>query len=117
MSMVYRGTPKGDIAYMRAPREAVGRAQERADPGLVVSPVYAEGAAASLVRLDRRQGFELLTDNAVNYSSMLQAGFDLVTGVVERCGIYRLTYSRLDDAVALVDRLHRESLAASGSPP
>lgn len=113
MSRIYQGTPKGDIAFVRPPREAVARAQEVAVAGLVVAPTYAPGAAANLVRLDRTEAFKLLTDNAVNYSSMLQTGFEILTGIAGRCGFYRLTYSNLDEAINLVDRLHRES----GSDP
>jgi HprK-related kinase A len=109
MSRIYTGTPKGNIGYMRPPPEAVARASETAIPSLVVSPNYVEDSTASLVRLERVRGFELLTDNAVNYSSMLKNGFDILTDIVERCGIYRITYSDLDAAIELIDRLHRDS--------
>jgi HprK-related kinase A len=109
MSRIYRGTPKGDIGYMRPPPGAISRAQETAASGLVVSPNYAESSTTNLVRLERVKGFELLTQNAVNYSSMLKTGFDILTGIVERCGIYRLTYSSLDEAVEVINRLHRDS--------
>jgi hypothetical protein len=109
MSRIYHGTPKGDIAFMRPPREAVTRSQETAVAGLVVTPVYTEGAAASLASMERAEGFQLLTDNAINYSSMLQAGFEMLAGIADRCGFYRLTYSNLDEAIQLIDRLHAES--------
>ena len=109
MSRIYHGTPKGDIGYMRPPPGAVSRAQETAIPSLVVSPNYREGSTASLARLDLVQGFELLTGTAVNYSSMLKTGFDILTDIAERCGIYRLTYADLDAAIDLIDRLHRDS--------
>jgi HprK-related kinase A len=116
MSRIYRGTPKGDIGFMRPPPDAVARAQEFAMAGLVVTPKFTEGAAANLVRLDKVEAFRLLTNNAVNYSSMLQAGFEMVTGIVERCGAYQMTYSSLDAAVGMIDRLHRESLSPSPTP-
>lgn len=116
MTQIYHGTPKGDIAFVRPPREAVERAQDLAIPGLVVAPNYAPGAAANLVPLDRIEGFRLLTQNAVNYSSMLQIGFEMLAGVVERCGLYQLTYSNLDEAVDILDRLHKESLSDRSIP-
>lgn len=116
LSRIYRGTPKGDIGFMRPPPEAVARAQEMAIPGLVVNPKYEEGADANVVRLRKIEAFELLTGNAVNYSSMLQTGFEMVTGIVERCGVYRMTYANLDAAVELIDRLHRDSLSSTPSP-
>ena len=111
MSRIYRGTPKGDIGFMRPPAEAVARAQESAIAGLVVTPKFTDGATTNCVRLDKIEAFKLLTSNAVNYASMLQAGFEMLTGIVERCGAYQMTYSSLDAAVELIDRLHRESLS------
>ena len=108
MTAVYRGTPRGDVAYMHPPADAVDRAQDRAAPGLVVAPTYSEGAAASLKELRKAEAFRLLMDNAVNYSSMLRAGFELLTSMVERCAVYTLTYSNLDEAIGLIDNLHRE---------
>jgi HprK-related kinase A len=110
MSRIFRGTPKGDVAYMRPPSSAVGRAQERATPGIVVSPRYSTEAPASIERLERVKAFDLLAENSVNYASLLQTGFDILTGIIERCDAYRMTYSNLDRAVDAIDRLHRESM-------
>ncbi len=107
-SRTYRATHKGDIAYMEPPPGAIERAEELAVPGLVVGPTYREGAPATLQALDKAEGFRWLVDNSVNYSSMLKTGFDMLTEVVERCGMYLLTYSNLDEAIGLLDRLHRE---------
>jgi HprK-related kinase A len=106
-SRTYRGTHKGDIAYMEPPPGAVERADEMAVPALVVGPIYRKGASAVLKRLDKAEGFRWLADNSVNYSSMLKTGFEMLTGVVERCGFYLLTYSDIDEAIDLIDRLHQ----------
>ena len=84
--------------------------------GLVVAPTYSPGASATLAPLTRTEAFQLLTHNALNYSSMLRAGFKMLTSVAERCGFYRLTYSNLDEAIDLIDRLHRESLSGRSIP-
>ena len=107
---VYEGTNKGDIAFMEPPPGAVARAKEKADPGLVVVPTYIAGAPATLREMGKSEAFRWLVDNALNYSSMLRTGFDTLTGVVERCGLYLLRYSNLDEAIDLIDRLHRERL-------
>jgi HprK-related kinase A len=106
-SQVFRGTSKGDIAYMRAPPDAVARAHESAGPGLLVAPVFRRDAALSVREMERTEAFRWLTDNAVNYASMLQHGFDTVARFVERSGLYALTYSDLDEAIDGIDRLHR----------
>jgi len=120
LSRVFRGTPKGDIAYVQTPPDAAARAAEPAEPGLVVRPVYTAGAATSLRPLERIDAFGLLTDCAVNYSSLLRAGFDTLTGVVDRCAHYELTYSDLEEAVRLISDLHQETRVgapARGSSP
>lgn len=105
-SRVYRGTIKGDIAYMQAPPDAVARAHESARPGLLVAPVFRKGAALSIREMDRAEGFRWLTDNAVNYASLLQHGFDTVTYFIEHAGLYALTYSSLDEAIDAILHLH-----------
>jgi len=107
-SRIYKGTSKGDIAYMQAPTDAVARADEVARPGLVVAPVFRQGSPPIVRPMERSAGFRWLVDNSVNYSSMLQAGFDLLTEFIERCELYSLTYSNLDEAIELIDRLHRQ---------
>jgi hypothetical protein len=57
--------------------------------------------------MDKGAGFRWLIDNAINYSSMLGTGFELLTSFVERCGLYSLTYSNLDEAIDLINRLHQ----------
>jgi HprK-related kinase A len=113
ISRTYRGTPKGDVAYMRPPPEAVARAQDTASPSLVVTPQYVAGAPTEVVRLHGREAFELLTANSVNYATMLRWGFDRIVGMVERCIVCRMTYSDLDAATEALDRLHREAMARS----
>jgi len=107
ISPTYHGTHKGDIAYMEPPPAAIERAQETAVPALVVAPTYREGASATLKQLEKTKGFRWLADNSVNYSSMLKTGFEMLTGIVERCGIYLLSYSDLEEAIAVIDRLHQ----------
>ena len=114
-SRLYRGTLKGDVAYMQPPREAIARAQEPAVPGLVIAPVYAEGAATTVTALDRAAGFRWLVDSTLNYASMLRPGFEMMTGVVERCGLYSLTYSDLGSAIEAIGRLHERAATARGS--
>jgi hypothetical protein len=106
-SRVYEETNKGDVAYMQAPPDAIRRANEPAVPGLLVAPVFRQDSPPIAQPLERAAAFRWLVDNAVNYSSMLRTGFDLLTGFIERCELYSLTYSNLDEAIELIDRLHR----------
>jgi HprK-related kinase A len=108
LSRIYRETNKGDVAYMRPPSESVERAHEKAVPGLVIAPAYREGATATLKPMSRTEGFRWLVDNSVNYSSMLRVAFDMLVAAVERCELYSLAYSNLDEAIDLIDRVHRQ---------
>ena len=107
-SRVYYATTKGDIAYMRAPTDAVARAHESAGPGLLVAPVFRHGAPVSVRAMERVEAFRWLTDNSINYASMLQHGFDTITRFIEHSGCYALTYSKLDEAIEAIDQLHRQ---------
>ena len=108
----YRGTPKGDIAYLRAPTDAVARCMDTARPALVVAPRFEAEAPITLNPLEKGEGFRLLTDNAVNYSGLLRAGFETLAGAVEQCEFYELTYSDLDSAVDLIGSLHGDDSGA-----
>jgi HprK-related kinase A len=112
-SATYTGTAKGDVAYMRPPLEAISRFKESAIPSLVVAPQFHDGVTASLKRMDKIEGLRWLIDNTVNYSSMLQMGFDRLTGIAHSCDFYILTYSNLDEAVEMMNRLHEGSAAVA----
>jgi HprK-related kinase A len=101
-----RGTPKGDVAFMRAPRSSALRCSESAPVATVVAPLYEPGAATAARRMSRLEAFRLLTTNAVNYTAMLQTGFDTMTAMAERCDCFALAYSKLDEAIATIAELH-----------
>lgn len=111
LSPTITGTPKGAVAYMRAPRGAVARGGESAPASLVVKPEFSAGAALAVRRMGTLESFRLLTDNAVNYTAMLRPGFEAMTALAERAGAYALTYSALDDAIARIGELHDEHAA------
>lgn len=107
-SRIYQGTAKGDIAYMQPPPDAVARRHETAGAGLLIAPVYRRGATTEVRTLTHVEAFRWLTDNAVNYASMLQFGFDTVANFIEQSGRYALTYSDLDDAIKTIEQLHQK---------
>lgn len=112
ISRLYRGTHKGDVAYMYAPADAIARAQEPARPALVITPLWHEGADTSVVRLERADAFRTLVSSTINYSALLRVGYDMMVAVTERCATYALTYSDLDSAIELIGRLHEDAIAS-----
>lgn len=108
----YEGTAKGTVAYMRAPDEAVRRADESAQPCLVVFPRYREGSPPTLERLEKARAFMDLISQSPNYFMLLAKGFETMASFVEACDHYVLTYGSLDDATDQVTRLAHEKLGA-----
>jgi hypothetical protein len=102
-------TVKGTVAHMKAPADSVARARECARPGWIVFPRYQAGAAPSLAPIARARAFLRLAENAFNYSTLGAAGFAAVAGLIENSAAYDFSYSRLDDAIAVFDRLAEDT--------
>lgn len=98
-------TVKGTIAHLKAPSDSVRRAADAAAPGWVVFPRYQKGAASRLEPVSPMAAFPRLAENAFNYSQLGADGFTTLCGLVDRVESYDFSYSRLDDGVAMFDRL------------
>lgn len=105
-SKLYENTPKGTVAYMRAPCEAIEQAEQTAKPALVVFPRHDPGARTELKPLEKAQAFMDLIDQSSNYFTMLGIGFETLANLVETCNHYTLSYSALDDAISLIEDLN-----------
>jgi HprK-related kinase A len=101
----FNGTTKGTVAFMRAPPQAIARADVTARPGVVLFPKYAAQAPVALAPLEKAQAFMRLVDHSSNYLTLLQSGFDTLASLVEACDHYALTYGALDEAVAVIENL------------
>ncbi len=104
----YEGTTKGTVAFMRAPHEAIKKAEQTAMPVLVVFPRYEPDARAELKPLEKAQAFMHLIDHSANYFTLLGTGFETLATLVEACTHYALSYSVLDDAVSLIEHLNSD---------
>jgi HprK-related kinase A len=102
---VVHETNKGSVAHFSPPADAVRRAHERALPGWIVLPRYVTGAPTALTPLSRGRALMALVDNAFNYNVHGARGFETLADLVERCEAYEFSYSRLEDATALFNRL------------
>lgn len=107
-----RDTLKGTVAHMRPLRDSVLRQHEAARPGWVIFPQWRDGAATSLTSRSRAQTFMFLAQNAFNYSHLGADGFRVGAALIDQVGCYDFQYSRLEEAIALFDRL-----AANGTAP
>jgi HprK-related kinase A len=102
------GTVKGTIAHMKAPQSSIVRADETARPGCIVFPRYEAGAPTTLSPLPKARAFMQVADNGFNYQLLGKQGFDMLAGLVDASTCYTFRYSRLDEAIAVFDRLARE---------
>lgn len=102
---VFPGTVKGTIGYVMPPAASVAAQGEPAVPGWVVFPRWELDAPLRIEPVSRTDAFVALNRNAVNYSILGEAGAAVLSDLAAACPAVRLSYGRLDDAVAAVDRL------------
>jgi HprK-related kinase A len=100
-----RETIKGRVAHMRPRTEAVARSNEPARPGWVVLPRYVAGQESRLESMPKAEALLRMAENAFNYATHGQRGFEVLADVVDCCDCYRFSYSNLDEAVALFNSL------------
>ncbi|MFP5409873.1 MAG: HprK-related kinase A [Gammaproteobacteria bacterium] len=98
-------TLKGTVAHLRPLRDSVLRQHEPARPGWVIFPRWQAGAATALEPRSHAQTFMYLAENAFNYSHLGSDGFRTGCQLIDQVDCHDFTYSRLDEAVALFDRL------------
>lgn len=98
-------TLKGTVAHMRAPAEHVRRMHETALPAWIVFPRWQADAPAVLSERPRPDTVLELGRNSFNLSVLGRAGFQALTHLVDTCGCHDFCYGRLDDAMAVFDRL------------
>jgi HprK-related kinase A len=101
----FDGTIKGTVAFMRAPPQAIARADVPARPRVVVFPRYAALAPVEVAPLEKAQAFMRLVDHSSNYLTLLETGFDTLAFLVEACDHYTLSYGALDEAASQIESL------------
>ncbi|MBQ5948161.1 HprK-related kinase A [Massilia sp. ST3] len=99
------GTAKGTIGHMRAPGDSVARALEPARPVAIVFPRYEAGAATRVAQLGKAGTFMRVADNAFNYALLGERGFATLGDLVDACSGIEFSYSSLDEAMAVFERL------------
>lgn len=98
-------TTKGTVALVRPPTDSVKRAHEPVQPLWIILPKYQAEAQARLTPYSKARTFMLLAEQSFNYDTHGQAGFDAVNNLVSHAHCFEFTYSQLDDAEIIFDRL------------
>ncbi len=105
ISKRYEGTMKGTVAFMRAPPEAVQKADETAKPAHVIFSKYEPDARTDFKPLEKAEAFLRLINYSPNYFTMLATGFETLATLVEDCDHYALSYPTLDEAITMIETL------------
>jgi len=105
LNQVTHDTSKGSVSHMRVPTTHVERLEVRARPRWVIFPKYVSGARAELAARSKANSMLELGRNAFNYTVLGLTGFEMLADVVSASDCYDFTYSRLDDAVSVFDKL------------
>lgn len=98
-------TIKGTVAHMKVPAESVSRALDAAHPCWVIFPQYQSNSSTNLESLTQSRAFMRVADNAFNYSLLGTQGFKVLTGLIDSCLCYELSYSNLDEVIAIFDHI------------
>lgn len=113
---VVHETTKGSVAHFRPPPGAVERSAETALPAWVVLPRFCAGAPAHLQPLARGRTVMHMIENAFNYHVHGATGFRTLTRLMDHCQGFEFSYSQLDDAVEVFDRLAAVPIQSSAGP-
>lgn len=98
-----RATPKGDIAHLIPPGEAIERMREPASPALLLFPRY--GFAREVRAVGQGEAFMRLCQASTNYVALLEAGFQALHRFVTSVPALAVDYASGDEAVAMIDAL------------
>lgn len=98
-------TAKGTVAHMKVPREQLQRVHETAQPAWVIFPRWQADAPARLVPRGKPETTLAVSRNTFNFGVTGREGFQALADLVTACDCHDFSYGRLDDAVAVFDRL------------
>jgi len=104
-------TPKGTVAYLRAPEEAVARRMEQAPPAAVIFPFYHPNIERAVRAYPKARGLITLCGGAANYEMLGAAAFRAMRDFVDSHPVARIAYNRLDTAIEMVERIVLEGLS------
>jgi HprK-related kinase A len=96
-------TKKGRVAYFAPDAASVAGRHQCVPPALIVFPRYVPEARTTLAPMSKSRAFAKLAANSFNYEILGPEGFEAMGTLIERCACFRLEYSRLEEAIAVID--------------
>ncbi len=110
-SREYEGTPKGTICYLRPPVPSLENMHKPVRPRVVIHPVFNPNAKPSITPLTKTMAFFRLVRSSANYGDIGEAAFHALTKVAEETISCEITYSSLEEAIALVNQFIDENIS------
>jgi HprK-related kinase A len=103
-------TPKGTVAYLPAPAEAVARRLEQAPPAAVIFPFYHPDIDRAVRAYPKARGLITLCGGAANFEMLGASAFRAMRDFVDSRPVARIAYNTLDAAIEMVERIVLEGL-------
>jgi len=110
-SREYTDTPKGTICYLRPPASSLENMHKPVRPRVVIHPVFNPNAKPSITPLTKTMAFFRLVRSSANYGDIGEAAFHALTKVAEETVSCEITYSSLEEAIALVNQFIDENIS------
>ena len=100
-----KNTAKGDITHMRAPKNSTLRESEAVRPKYLVFPRFMSQGAQGLQPLSKGMAAMKIINNSFNFNVLGSAGFIAVTELIDKVSCYEMSYSSLDESLALIEEI------------
>src|SRR5690606_18731894 len=98
-------TPKGTVAYLKPPEEALRLMDVPASPALLLFPEYRPEERARIEELRPAELFALTRSASINCDRLGETAFTAIADLVARCRGFRLFYGNLDQGMTMVGEL------------
>jgi HprK-related kinase A len=101
--------------YLAPPSDSVARSAERVTARWIVVPKYVPDAPTSFEAVTHARMLAHVADSSYNYNALGPAGFNALARLADGSTCHKLTYSNLDEALALFDELAAAAHEAPGT--
>lgn len=101
----FPNTRKGTVCHFQPPPSSVEQSNIHVPPAWVVFPTFRRNSPTFLQTLPQEEVFLRMAENAFNYETMGQEGFEIIAWIVRSCQLLQLTFGDLAEAVAQLETL------------
>jgi hypothetical protein len=98
-------THKGTVAHMKADLASDSHDPELIPARLIIFPRYSQGSKLVLQKKPKTEAFMFAGLHSFNYSLLSQTGFDTMCILMNNVSCYDLTFSELDKALQVIEKL------------